>query len=63
MKTVTFIICCVLATTFVGTGTDAFIAHNNNSPKAQQQPQRCSRRIKIGLALPLQQIAIVICNT
>lgn len=59
MKTVTFIICCVLATTFVGTGTDAFITHNNNSPKARQQPQRCSRRIKTGLALPLQQKALM----
>jgi drug/metabolite transporter (DMT)-like permease len=63
MKTVTFIICCVLATTFVGTGTDAFIAHNNNSPKAQQQPQRCSRRIKIGLALPLQQKVLMSSKT
>ena len=59
MRTVTFIICCVLATTFVGTGTDAFITHTNNSPKARQQPQRCSRRIKIGLALPLQQKALM----
>jgi drug/metabolite transporter (DMT)-like permease len=60
MKSVTYIICCLLATTFVGTGTDAFIAQPNNiSPKAPQQ-QRCSRRIKSsGLSLPLQQNALL----